>query len=317
MKNKINCRIAARFLSIAAGVLLAVSVSATAAAGVPRPLVDSDWLEQNLESVIVLDVRKDTSAFVSKGHIPGARLVDYKRVRTSKQEFGGKVDKMLPTKANFETLMRDLGVNDTSTVVITTAGESPGQVTRGTRLYWQMRYFGHDDVALLNGGNAKWEADLYELTDEPATLPTKGSFTVRAERRTMLATLTDVEETVEYGGPQLVDTRTLDYYLGLKKKKYVYAAGHIPYSKVFPYVFLTSNKGPATFRPVAEIKTLLGAMQVEADKASILYCNSGSLATALWFVMHDLLGNQETRLFDGSMHQWTKDSRRPVAINLD
>ncbi|MCB2100024.1 MAG: sulfurtransferase [Rhodobacterales bacterium] len=298
-------------------IFLAGSAASALALDVPRPLVDADWLDQHMDEVVVIDVRKDPSTFTKTGHIPGARVVKSGDLRTKRQVNGLTVDKMRPDQATFQANMRKLGINTDSAVVLTNRGEKASQVVHSTLLYWQLKYYGFDNVAILDGGNAAWDAALMDVSHDPAEAPEPGTFVAKAPREHLVATLPEVEETVEYGGPQLVDTRNLDYFLGLKTKSYVYAPGHIPKASVLPYPFMTVDDGPAVFRPVPELSAIAQYLGVDLHEPMIVYCNSGNLATANWFVAHELAGNMAARLYDGSMHQWTQEKGNPVARTIN
>jgi thiosulfate/3-mercaptopyruvate sulfurtransferase len=314
---------------------------AAQAVQVPGPLVDTAWLEQNLDKVVVLDVRDNTRTFTTKsrsgeggisggggnacgvktgpakivvsGHIPNAVLVPWNDVRVKRKVDGVELDKMLPEKAGFEKLMQQSSVNSDSAVVIATNGEIPPDVFFGTRLYWQLKYFGHDNVAMLDGGTAKWIAERRKISYDKSK-PGKGNFQARAERKEMLATTADVQQAMQGQDTQLIDSRTLDFYLGLlKKEPFVAAKGHIPGAKVYPYPLLTSPEAPSTFRVADELKQLTAALGIDPGKPGITYCDTGHLSSGTWFIMSELLGNKGTRLYDGSMHEWTKDTSRPVA----
>ena len=112
-----------------------------------------EWLVANLDSVLILDTRKQTESY-AEGHIPGAILVDVNRIRVDRKI----LINMRPDAAVFQQFMRDHGVNDDSTVDITHPGETPGQVAGAARLYWNMKYYGFDRVSLLDGGNRAWVA---------------------------------------------------------------------------------------------------------------------------------------------------------------
>ncbi len=293
------------------GIVYGVATN-TMAAQLPGPLVDVGWLNKNKGDVVLLDVRKKAENFVKKGHIPGAVVVPWKEVRSKAKEGGVDLIKMLPGKATFARLMKKSGVNSNSAVVITTTGNSTPEVFFGTRLYWQMKYYGHDNVAMLDGGNAAWAAAKMPVSKEASKVK-PGNWRVTAERREMLATTDDVANMVKAKSTDLIDARTLDYHLGLEqKKKYVYKNGHIPGSKIVPHDLLAAHKGAKTFRKLADLKATMTAMGVKLDAPNVTYCNSGHLGSGLWFVLHELVGNKSTKLYDGSMHAWTKDANRPV-----
>jgi thiosulfate/3-mercaptopyruvate sulfurtransferase len=277
---------------------------------VPGPLVETDWVEANLKDVVVLDVRKKAASDTKR--IAGATLVPWKKVRAKRSENGVELIKMLPTKEAFEDLMQSLGVNNDSAIIVTSESKDASTTFLGTRLYWQLKYFGHDNVALLNGGNAKWFKEK-RATSTTSSARALGDFTAAEERSSMLATTADVEKAVNDDSVLLIDTRSQDQYLGLfYKKSYVYAPGHIPGAKsVDGDIFLKYGK-IKTFHKPDKIQMAMTAKGVPAGSSVIAYCNSGHMSAGVWFIQSELLGNTKATMYDGSMHEWTKDSSRSV-----
>lgn len=305
----------------------------TFAANLPGPLVETDWLAKNQNKVVILDIRKDVKSFTKTpafkkdkksgkqklkkvgGHIPGAILVNYKKLRAAKNIDGRKVVKMIVSKSAFEKLMQASGVNKNSAVVIVSKGQGDGDITMATRLYWQMKYYGHDNMAILNGGMAQWIVDKRAVSSK-ASKAKKGNWLATAERNEILATSQDVEVAVKVKS-QLVDTRPISLYLGTwRKKSYVFANGHIPGAKPYPNELLTT-KMPAKFLKVSDSKSLFKQMGINPDKQAVTYCNSGHLATGSWFVMSELLGNKNVKMYDGSMHQWTLEKHKVTKMKME
>ena len=307
--------------------------NAAHAINLPGALVETDWLEKNKKNVVILDVRKDTKSFTKKpvfiknkktgksklkkvaGHIPGSILVNYKELRGKKKIDGRVVKKMRVSKSAFEKLMQKSGVNKDSKVVIVYKGESNADLTIATRLYWQMKYYGHDNMAILNGGMAQWIIDKRKVNTK-AKKVRKGNWISTTERHEILATSKDVQAAVK-DKKQLVDTRAISLYLGTwRKKSYVYANGHIPGAKAYPNELL-SSKMPAKFLKISDSKSLFNQLGIEIDKQSITYCNSGHLATGSWFVLSELLGNKNVKMYDGSMHQWTLEKNDVTKMKME
>ncbi|MDH5599878.1 MAG: rhodanese-like domain-containing protein, partial [Gammaproteobacteria bacterium] len=116
---------------------------------------------------------------------------------------------------------------------------------------------------------------------------------------------------------QLVDTRMISLYLGTwRKKSYVFANGHIPGAKSYPNELLTSTM-PAKFISNADSKAMFLQLGINPDEKAITYCNSGHLATGSWFVLSELMGNKNVKLYDGSMHQWTLEKRDVVKLKME
>lgn len=312
------------------------------AAELPGPLVDTEWLAKHLndKNLVVLDVRADTKSFTAKsggspsipgmnpcgakkgkkpetaGHIPGARLWDWKTVRVKRVVNGIELISMTPTSEAFETMVRELGVNNDSAVVITADGAETSTLTFATRVYWTFKYYGHDKVAVLNGGTVKWKAENRPMSFDPNEGLAKGNFTARAERREMLATTADVEAAMNTKQMQLLDGRTANYYLGQEKKDYVYAKGHIPGAKNLAHTQLADDKTHA-FKSMDNLKKLAADLGVSTTKPTITYCDSGHLSTGQWFVLSELMGNKNVKLYDGSMHEWTKQKADTVSTKME
>jgi thiosulfate/3-mercaptopyruvate sulfurtransferase len=323
-----------KLLSLVVVLLLFGSHGLPAATTVPGPLVETDWLAANLDKVVILDVRKDVASFTKPakltkdkesgklsvvavgGHIPGARLIDYKNVRAERSIDGRKVSGMLPAPADFEKLLRAAGVDTDSALVIVSKGMSNDDMTMATRLYWELKYYGQDNMAILNGGMAQWLVDGRATTLALAP-PAEGNWTASARRDEILASSDDVAAALGKGSIQLVDYRPLSMYLGSEKKSYVYDKGHIPGAKPFPNELMTSSAAPSRFPAVEELRQLYQAMHVDESAPSIGYCNSGHVASGGWFIQHELLGNKNVKLYDGSMHEWTLEKRPVKAMVME
>jgi thiosulfate/3-mercaptopyruvate sulfurtransferase len=299
----------------------------------PGPVVETDWLAKNQKNVTILEIRADVKSFTSKpvftkdkksgklklkkvaGHIPGSTLVDYKTLRADKKIDGRTVQQMIVDKPAFEKVMQNAGVNQDSAIVIVSKGEGNLDLTMATRFYWQMKYYGYDNMAILDGGMAQWLTDSRKVSVKSSHAK-KGNWKATAERKNILATSQDVEAAIK-SKEQLVDTRPLGLYLGTwYKKSYVYDNGHIPGAKPFPNELL-SSKMPTKFYKASESKTLLQQMGVNPDKQAITYCNSGHLASGSWFVMSEVLGNKNVKLYDGSMHEWTLEKHPVTKMKME
>ncbi|MFK5913669.1 MAG: rhodanese-like domain-containing protein [Woeseiaceae bacterium] len=308
-------------------------VNIAVAATLPGALVETNWLAKNQDKVVILDIRYDLQSFTEKpvfrrdirtgesklrkvaGHIPGAIMVNYRKLRAGKSINGRKVIKMIVSKSAFEKLMQASGVNKKSAVVIVSKGQSNGDVTMATRLYWQMKYYGHDNMAILNGGMAQWLVDKRAVSSKEAKVK-KGNWVATAERNEILATSQDVEAAVK-AKSQLVDTRPISFYLGLRRKNsYVFLDGHIPGAKLYPNELLTT-KMPAKFLKTSDSKSLFEQLGIKTNKKSITYCNSGNLSTGSWFIMSELIGNKNVKMYDGSMHQWTLEKHDVTKMKME
>jgi len=324
-----------KFISLSAILAVVCLNSITAfAIQIPSPLIESQWLKDNLDQVTILEVRKDIKSYTSSpvftkdpksgkqslakvgGHIPNSLLVNYKQVRKNRPVKGQMVKFLIPEKVDFEKLMQSVGLNKDSAIVIVAKGENNHDMTMATRLYWELKYFGQDNMAILNGGMAAWITDGGKVSSEP-NKPSKGNWTAMAERKELLATTDDVNKAIKAGDTQLLDTRTLSQYMGMWKKPTLKTAGHIPSAKVFPNELLTGPAAPNKFFPADKMKQLVSELGLSSTGNTITYCNTGHLASGSWFVMHEMLGNKKAKLYDGSMHEWTLENQPTVAMKLE
>ena len=311
-----------------------VFINSLAASQLPQPLVETAWLAQNLEHVEILDVRLDKKSFTATpifkkykdtgkqqltrvgGHIPGAGLVLYKHVRDDQELNGITIKYMLPDKNSFEQLMQKAGMNQNSNIVIVTNAENDFDLTMASRVYWQIKYYGHENVSILNGGTAQWLIDGRDISSNRGT-SSAGDWIAKKEFKELLVDSKDIVSAMENAESQIVDVRPFGQYLGTYKSSKVAAKGHIPTAKSYPIDLAASRGMPAKFTSLAELKEVTTALGVNTSGNVIVYCNSGHMASGGWFVLHELLGNKQAKLYDGSMHQWTAEKRPVVKMKLE
>lgn len=302
---------------------LSVLLSAQAfAASLPGPVVSPQWLEQNRNAVVVLDVRNGLDAFTEApeyettkdgtrklvfvgGHVPGARPVDFNSLRVSIKVDGKKIDKMLPPRDQVQALVRSWGVNQGDVLVITSPGESYEESDMAARLYWTLKVHGHTAMALLDGGNAAWGQAGLPLVTDAAPAPAVGDWTAGERNSAWFADIAAIKPGEP--SPQLVDARPSPQYLGLFfKKPVVTAGGHVEGAVNFAPDVRTREAGLSRgFFTADRYRQVLGAVGVKPEAGSIVYCNTGHMAAGAWFVLSEVMGVNGVKLYDGSMHEWT------------
>jgi thiosulfate/3-mercaptopyruvate sulfurtransferase len=292
--------------AVATVILTLVLAAPTLAAD---PLVSAAWLKQKLgePGLVVLDVRSaidggGAEAF-QKAHIPGAIHSDYDKAGWRVTRNG--VPFMLPSAAELEKLIGELGIDEDSHVVVVPAGVHASDFAQATRTYWTLKVSGLKQISILDGGFAAWIAAGYPLDTGPATVsPTIFSATFD---KSPLAELADVQAILRDGGGTLIDARAAPLFAG--KEKGVGAYGHIPGAVNLDHQELYD---PATNRlkPKPELAAILAAVPAGAVTT---YCNTGHWSSITWFVLSELLGRKDARMFAGSMAEWSADARRPVA----
>ncbi|MGA0735227.1 MAG: sulfurtransferase [Steroidobacteraceae bacterium] len=315
-------------LSLFALLLVASLVGVARAAVLPGPLVTPEWLAANADKVVILDVRDypeeyrgaptfETDANGKKslvevgGHIPGARLVDFAKIRTARVIDGRKISGMVLEASAFEQLMQQAGVKAGQAIVIASTGSAIEDFDGAARLYWTLKYYGAKEIAILDGGYVRWLDEGRPTEDAPPAV-TAGDWVASAPRDDLLADTTEVQAAMS-SGLQLVDARPLAFFFGLTKRSAVAAYGHIPGSRVLPTDLRAKPQGSG-FRYLAadDYRRALAGMQIESDRPTITYCNTGHMAAGAWFILSEVLGNPAVSLYDGSMVEWA-DGKRPVA----
>ncbi len=288
-----------------------VAVAAETATILPGPLVTAQWLHDHQKDVTVIDIRVATKAKPDAkkpsetSHIPGALAVDFGKIREARVVDGMKLVAMMPTKEFFQKAMDDAGLDKGKTIVIAPVGESVDSLDMAARLFFQLKYFGTDNIAILNGGTNAWAAAGYPVsTDSPSAK--KGDWVATAERKDILATTDDVKESLKSHATQLVDARPTAQFFGIVKSPVVLAAGHVEGAHSFPTEAITKTAGSAhEFMGAKEYQAIFKQQNIKPDQATITYCNTGHLASGAWFVTHEILKNKNAKLYTGSMNEWT------------
>ena len=274
------------------------------------PLVSVQWLNSHLhdENLVVLDIRSAIDGGGAKAyaeaHIPGSVHSDYDKAgwRVTR----GNVPFMLPSVAELEKLIGDIGIDETSRVVVVPAGVSFTDFGSAARSYWTLKVVGVKNVSILDGGVAAWkQAGL--LVESGVKKPSPTIFTATLDHR-LLAQATDVEKAESIHNATLIDARPASFFTGKLKAPGALAYGHIPGAINLDSASFYDAKSNR-LKPQAELVAL--SARVPAGPA-VSYCNTGHWAATDWFVLHELVGRKDVSLYDGSMVEWTADARRPV-----
>lgn len=290
-----------RFLLVAALVALLVLPGLGLATG--DSLVSVDWLAGNLQKkgMVILDVGAFTH--YEKNHIPGA-VKAFGPWQTMNDEFVGF---MMPKTEELVRMLRDYGVNNDSFVVVYDEGITVKDTAKSARALWTLHVLGHDKVAILDGGYAAWERD-----GKPAatamTIPVPGNFTadLKADK---LATLAEVKSKVGSAKAFFLDTRIPEEHFGHEKVSHIKRFGHLPGAKLWPDKYMTNagvDFAPSYFKDIYELRDMAAGVGLPADKnvEIITYSNHGKSAAVGYFVLHDILGYTNVKIYDGSLLEY-------------
>jgi len=277
------------------------------------PLVSPAWLSENLDDnkLVIIDIRNkiDEGSYETflEGHIPGAIHSDYLKDgwRVGRDGVVG----LLPEAEQFQSLARRLGVSDNTHVVVVPAGVSSTDFGSAARAYWTFKVFGHDNVSILDGGFAAWRDFAPAKIETGAFIaPEPGNFVARFSPEFYIGTSDVAAFAANPGQALLVDGRTDEqFYAGGKHPKAA-KAGRIPSAVLMDQDKAYSPEGNRlkSRDELAEIYRNLG------DKTIVSYCNTGHWAATNWFVMSEILGQKNVKLYDGSMVEWTANTNLPL-----
>jgi thiosulfate/3-mercaptopyruvate sulfurtransferase len=260
-------------------------------------LVSAPWVEDHLDDpkVVLIEVDEDTAAY-DKGHIQGAIKLDW---TTDLQD---QVRRDFVSKAQFEALLSSRGVANDDTVVLYGGTNN----WFAAYAYWYFKLYGHENVKLLDGGRKKWELDSRDLVDG-SQVPERAATAYKAKPQdTSIRAFRD-DVVAAIGAQNLVDVRSPDEFSGKLlapahlPQEQSQRPGHVPSARNIPWSKNANDDG--TFKSDDELKELYAEEQVDLAKDTIAYCRIGERSALTWFVLHELLGVQNVKNYDGS---WTE-----------
>ncbi|WP_098409761.1 3-mercaptopyruvate sulfurtransferase [Thioclava sp. ES.031] len=267
----------------------------------PKTLVSTDWLAAHLKDpdLRILDaswflpqMERDAKATYDAKHIPGARFFDIDDIADNRSD----LPHMAPPPEKFISRMRAMGVGDGHQVVI----YDQHSVFSAPRVWWTFRLMGKTDVAVLDGGLPKWEAEGRPLEDMPPMVRDR-HMTVQRHPG-LVKDVTQVAHASKLGDHEIIDARSNDRFLGsAAEPRPGLRSGHIPGSRNLPFGELLTPEG--TFKSPEEIKALFEAAGVDLSKPAITTCGSGVSAAILSLAL-ELIGKSDWSLYDGSWSEW-------------
>jgi thiosulfate/3-mercaptopyruvate sulfurtransferase len=264
----------------------------------PEALVNTQWVADHAcdPKVRIVEVDVDTSAY-NQGHAAGAIAWNWQ------SELQDPLRRDLVDKAAFEALLSRSGISNDTTVVV--YGDNNNWFAAWA--FWQLKYYGHGDVRIMNGGRKKWlEEKRPVTTDKPNITVTAykakdPDALIRARRDQIFAVLDRRSDAY------LVDVRSPDEFTGRViappgMSETAQRGGHIPGAASIPWSQAANEDG--TFKPADALKALYEGKGVRKDREVIAYCRIGERSAHTWFVLKYLLGHENVRNYDGSWTEW-------------
>jgi thiosulfate/3-mercaptopyruvate sulfurtransferase len=268
--------------------------------------VSTDWLQQNssLPGLIIIDTR--SGADFKKGHIPNAVHAPGNLWAVD----SGDLLRELPAERDLLELMGSIGISDASKIVVAGRWENDFDRADAIRIAWTILIAGIKNVSVLDGGFLKWRNEGKPVSTEPVT-PRKRKYEGRIDN-SVLASKEYVRGRI--GKSVLVDNRTPELFSGSTTEPWALLPGHIKGAVNLPTPLVFQQDG--LLRTTRELETMAkGVLEVDRAMEIITYCGVGPYASVWSYILTELLGYENVKVYNGSMQEWIMDPAGPVEIH--
>jgi len=265
----------------------------------PEVLVETEWVAKNPpnENRRFVEVDYDPENGYKKGHIKGSSLIWWRK------DINDPVTRDIVNKKQFEQLMSKHGIKPNSEVIL--YGDFNNWFAAFA--FWVFKYYGQENIKIMNGGRKKWELEKREYTtEEPTISPT--TYSAQPPDEGLRAYLFDVRRALDREDTVMVDVRSPKEFTGEitappeYPMEHAQRGGHIPSASNIPWATAV-NDANGTFKSFEELNQIYHPKGITPDKHVICYCRIGERSSHTWFVLKYLLGYPKVRNYDGS---WTE-----------
>lgn len=232
------------------------------------------------------------------GHIPGALPAPYSKWRGPKNNPG-----QLPSEEALTAVVRAIGVEAATPVVVVYEGANATDFGAAARVYWTLKAAGVRELSILNGGMKAWRAASLPLTTEPSAVA-PSTFTVKLDPK-YVATQQEVAGVLGRDNVRLLDARPAAFFFGETRHTAAATPGTLVGAKNVDHAVWFA-KGSGALLPAADVRRIAAESGVELDQPTVSFCNTGHWAATNWFVLSEVLGQKDVKLYPESMAGWSQ-----------
>ncbi|MFP3976036.1 MAG: sulfurtransferase [Dehalococcoidia bacterium] len=269
------------------------------------PIVSTDWVNKNSDDpkLVILDIR--SSEEYKEGHILNAVNSPFPNWFVERDGLALE----LPETGALLSTIGSAGITTDSKVVVVNITDSSFPLSDAARVADMLIYVGVENAAILDGGHEKWVKEGKPVSAAPnEPKPVSHSAEVNEE---MFVKKEYVESRI--GKSTIIDGRTPDVYFGVTQEPFTQRPGHIPSARCLPNPWIWTEEG--TYKDVQELRQMAaGVIGEDTSKEIIVYCGVGGYASAWWFVLNQVLGYTNVKIYNGAAQEWTRDPKAPVNV---
>ncbi|MDB9761955.1 rhodanese-like domain-containing protein [Alphaproteobacteria bacterium] len=278
-----------------------------------NPLVDNEWLKDKVctEGFKIIEVHRSKKEY-ELSHIPCSVFTNF--YTSGWRETRNKIPLLMPSINNLEKLIGSLGVLDSDHVIIVAPGTGKYDAAETTAIYFTFKYLGHKKLSILNGGLKGWKEDWDSETETGFIFP-EVKFYKAEVNQNIIASKEDVLKIINKTG-YLIDSRPSDMFVGINTSFPALRTGTIPNAVNIPNAWLLKNNS-LYFQEKENIQKIFEHSDISKQDGQISFCNAGLESSLTWFVISEILGYPNHRLYEASLAEWSGDISLPMIDKIN
>ena len=278
-----------------------------------NPLVENEWLKDKVctEGFKILEVHRSKKEY-ELSHIPCSVFTNF--YSSGWRETRNKVPLLMPKTKNLEKLIGSLGITNSDYVIIVAPGTGKYDAAETAAIYFTFKYLGHEKVSILNGGLKSWKEDWDSETETGFILSQEKPYKAKINQN-IIANKEDVLDIINKKG-YLIDARPSDMFIGINTSFPALRTGTIPDAINLPNSWLLKNN-TLYFQDKENIIKIIEHSGISKKGDQISFCNAGLESALSWFVISEILGHPNHRLYESSLAEWSGNFSLPMIDKIN